>query len=148
MAPNNALAELKRSRKLRKSATPAKTTPPPGATTVLDAGTVEDRGAGISVGDASGAANEAEVVAREIASFLRSDARLGLRSEIRAFFTVWTWNVTGANGPATASLPTCICFEQLRWPRRGGGAGADAVPRGALEGGAHKHECARGSRRR
>ena len=67
MAPNNALAELKRSRKLRKSATPAKTTPPPGATTVLDAGTVEDRGAGISVGDASGAANEAEVVAREIA---------------------------------------------------------------------------------
>ena len=98
MAPNNALAELKRSRKLRKSATPAKTTPPPGATTVLDAGTVEDRGAGISVGDASGAANEAEVVAREIASFLRSDARLGLRSEIRAFFTVWTF-ITRLPGP-------------------------------------------------
>jgi len=79
MAPNNALAE-------RKAKLPKK-----GTTTVLDAGTVESRGMGTR-------ATTRSQVSAEITNFLNGEARISVKAETRAFFTVWTF-ITRLPGP-------------------------------------------------
>ena len=78
MAPNNALSGQKEGKKQ-------------GTTTVLDAGTVESRGMGTK-------ATTRSQVSSEITQFLNGEARLSLKAETRAFFTVWTF-ITRLPGP-------------------------------------------------
>lgn len=79
MAPNNALSERKKVVKKQ------------GATTVLDAGTVESRGMGTK------ATTRSQVTA-EITEFLNGEAKLSPKAESRAFLTVWTF-ITRLPGP-------------------------------------------------
>ena len=65
--------------------------PKKGTTTVLDAGTVESRGMGTR-------ATTRSQVSAEITNFLNGEARISVKAETRAFFTVWTF-ITRLPGP-------------------------------------------------
>jgi len=82
MAPNNGLANAK-----PKVKQPNQN----GRTTVLKAGTVEDRGMGTNI-------NSREVISEQIQQFLHGEGRLSTKAEVRGFFTVWTF-VTRLPGP-------------------------------------------------
>ncbi len=80
MAPNNALSNLKPKRN-EGSAT---------KTSVLDAGLIESRG--------TGSKQSRDCISNEIELFLRGEAKFGFQSEVRGFFTVWTF-LTRLPGP-------------------------------------------------
>ena len=88
MAPKNGSANAKK----------PKVTPPTAGsrTTVLKAGTVEDRGNGTNT-------NSQEVISDQIQQFLHGEGRLSTKAEIRGFFTVWTF-VTRLPGPTWVDL--------------------------------------------
>ena len=70
MAPNNGLANAK-----PKVKQPNQN----GRTTVLKAGTVEDRGMGTNI-------NSREVISEQIQQFLHGEGRLSTKAEVRGFF--------------------------------------------------------------
>ena len=84
MAPNNGLSVRGRS----KSRAPSKKK---STTSVLDKGTVEDRGMGTKV-------NSRRLISKQIQNFLNGEGSFTPKAETRAFFTVWTF-VTRLPGP-------------------------------------------------
>jgi nicotinate-nucleotide--dimethylbenzimidazole phosphoribosyltransferase len=67
-----------------------------GEMTVLDAGTVESRGMGTK-------ATTRSQISKEITQFLNGEAKLSVRAETRAFFTVWTF-ITRLPAPTWVDL--------------------------------------------
>jgi len=97
MAPNNALADRGNKKKTSKSSTTGDNREQQEAdgssrTTVLDKGIVESRGMGTTK------ITSRNVISSEIQSFLSGEAKFGWISEIRSFFTIWTF-ITRLPGP-------------------------------------------------
>jgi nicotinate-nucleotide--dimethylbenzimidazole phosphoribosyltransferase len=114
MAPNNALRKpddkksnstspsITNSSEVAAAATTAtamnETTSGRSSTTVLEKGTVENRGMGIRNTNSSSKSTSRDAILDEIHAFVQGEARWSVHAELRAFFTVWTF-LTRLPGP-------------------------------------------------
>lgn len=94
MAPNNALANLKPKRISATESSNIRNGFSTSKTSVLDVGVVESRGTGVHPSSSKNATS----ISEEIELFLNGEAKFGVTSEIRGFFTIWTF-LTRLPGP-------------------------------------------------